>query len=289
MSVRRSRFRFLKIALVLLLIAAPVVFTLVPQTRPATLALLDKAGLGGPVRRLVEGTPARPATVATVTPVAPAVTVVEAVLRPFRDQLFVSGTLIAREEAMVGAQIDGLRIDAVLAEDGDRVKEGQVLARLDRTQLDTLVAGSDAALARADAAVAQARSQVLQFEATGAQVIADYNRAKQLGLGVISQATLDQRLSLARAAEAQLAGAQGALSAALATRRVRRRSGVNSASGWRGPRSARRSPASSAGVRRGWARKPPAGAIRSSGSSGTARSTSMPRRQTTCSPGSASA
>ncbi len=63
---------------------------------------------------------------------------------------------------MVGAQIDGLRIVELLADDGDHVTKGQVLARLDRSQLDALVAQNDAALARADAAIAQAKSQIGQ-------------------------------------------------------------------------------------------------------------------------------
>ena len=66
----------------------------------------------------------------------PAVTVVPAVRREFVDRLFVSGTLVAREEAQVAARIDALTIVEVDAEDGDQVKQGQVLARLDRTQLD---------------------------------------------------------------------------------------------------------------------------------------------------------
>ena len=66
----------------------------------------------------------------------PAVTVVPAVRREFVDRLFVSGTLVAREEAQVAARIDGLTIVEIDAEDGDQVKQGQVLARLDRTQLD---------------------------------------------------------------------------------------------------------------------------------------------------------
>ena len=39
----------------------------------------------------------------------------------------------AREEAQVAARIDGLSIVELDAEDGDRVKQGQVLARLDRS------------------------------------------------------------------------------------------------------------------------------------------------------------
>ena len=53
----------------------------------------------------------------------------------------------------MAARIDGLTIVEVDAEDGDRVKAGQVLARLDRTQLDAMLAENDAATKRADAAI----------------------------------------------------------------------------------------------------------------------------------------
>lgn len=175
---------------------------------PTRLALLSAFGMAGPVR--AEPAPA---------PVAPAVSVAEATLRTFRDQLFVSGTLVAREEAMVGVQIDGLRIAEVLAEDGDTVAAGQVLARLDRSQLDALAAQSDAALARAESAIAQARAQVEQFEATLVQVRADYERGKQLGTGVLTQASMDQRLALAKTTQAQLDGARSALGVAMADRK----------------------------------------------------------------------
>ena len=88
----------------------------------------------------------------------PAVTVAPADKRDFVDRLFVSGTLVAREEAQVAARIDGLTIVELDAEDGDSVKAGQVLARLDRSQLDALLAQNDAATARADAAIDQAHS-----------------------------------------------------------------------------------------------------------------------------------
>ncbi len=95
----------------------------------------------------------------------PAVTVVPAVKREFVDRLFVSGTLVAREEAQVAARVDGLTIVEVDAEDGDRVKQGQVLARLDRSQLDAMLAENDAATKRADAAIDQARSLIAQSQA----------------------------------------------------------------------------------------------------------------------------
>lgn len=154
-------------------------------------------------------------------PLPPAVTVSPAREREFVEHLFVSGSLVARDEAMVGAQIDGLRIVELLAEDGDRVEKDQILARLDRSQLDALLAQNDAALARADAAIAQARNQIDQSEAMQAQADADLTRAKGLAIGVITQATLDQRVAAARSAEAQVAGARSALAVAQAERHSR--------------------------------------------------------------------
>lgn len=203
--------------------------SLVPSTRPAFRAGLGGVGLGpaadrwlGPVAladRPTDRARAPGDGLAAAGPLPPAVTVVLAATRLFRDRLYVSGTLVAREEAMVGPQIDGLRITELLADDGDRVARGQVLARLDRTQLDALAAESDATLARADASVAQAQNAIAQFEATNAQAQADYSRATRLETGVISQSTLDSRASAARAGAAQLAGARSALAVAEADRR----------------------------------------------------------------------
>lgn len=151
----------------------------------------------------------------------PAVTVVPAVNREFVDRLFVSGTLVAREEAQVAARIDGLSIVEVDAEDGDRVKERQVLARLDRTQLDALIAENDAATKRADAAIDQAQSMIAQSEAQVHFANDDFDRARKLGGGVMSVSTIEQRETAMKTAQAQLAAARNALSVAEADRKSR--------------------------------------------------------------------
>ena len=151
----------------------------------------------------------------------PAVTVVPAVKREFVDRLFVSGTLVAREEAQVAARIDGLSIVELDAEDGDRVKEGQVLARLDRTQLDALIAQNDAATKRADAAIDQAQSMIAQSEAQVHFADDDFDRARKLGGGVMSVSTIEQRETAMKTAEAQLAAARNALKLAEADRKSR--------------------------------------------------------------------
>ena len=65
----------------------------------------------------------------------PTVTVVAAVDRPFVDRLFVSGSLVAREEAQVAAQIDGLTIVEIDAEEGD-CRRRRPVARAARSQPD---------------------------------------------------------------------------------------------------------------------------------------------------------
>jgi HlyD family secretion protein len=151
----------------------------------------------------------------------PAVTVAPAVKREFVDRLFVSGTLVAREEAQVAARIDGLSIVELDAEDGDRVTEGQVLARLDRTQLDALMAENDAATKRADAAIDQAQSLIVQSEAQLRFANDDFERARKLESGVMAVSTIEQRETAMKTAEAQLAAARNALSVAEADRKSR--------------------------------------------------------------------
>jgi HlyD family secretion protein len=151
----------------------------------------------------------------------PAVTVVPAVRREFVDRLFVSGTLVAREEAQVAARIDGLTIVELDAEDGDHVKEGQVLARLDRTQLDAQLAQNDAATKRADAAIDQARSLIAQSQAQLQFASNDFDRARKLEAGVMAAATIEQRETAMKTAQAQLAAAQFALGLAEADRKSR--------------------------------------------------------------------
>ncbi len=154
-------------------------------------------------------------------PPPPAVTVATAERHKFVDRLFVSGTLAPREEALVAARIDGLTIVELDAEDGDWVKAGQVLARLDRTQLDALLAENDAAITRADAAVAQSNSLIAQAQAQVKWASDDFARAQKLAGGVMSVSTVEQRETALKTAQAQLSSANNALSVAEADRKAR--------------------------------------------------------------------
>ena len=130
----------------------------------------------------------------------------------FIDTLLVTGTLVPREEILVGPEIEGLRIVEVLADEGDRVKKGQILARLVSDTLDAQLAQNDAAQAKATAAVSQARSNLASAEAKLVETRNSYDRGKPLrGSGVISESVQDQRESAFKSAQAAVAASQDAI------------------------------------------------------------------------------
>lgn len=151
---------------------------------------------------------------------APRIRVAIAKRREIVERVLMSGSLVPREEVLVGPEIDGLRILELLVEEGDRVAKGQVLARLSRETLDAKLAQSDAALARADAAIAQASSQITAAEAAFELAKAELKRTQTLvSRGVSSRALLDQRTSAANTAAAQLQVARDNLRAAQAEKK----------------------------------------------------------------------
>ncbi|HRK20033.1 MAG TPA: biotin/lipoyl-binding protein, partial [Hyphomicrobiaceae bacterium] len=155
------------------------------------------------------------ATPAAGDKLAAAVSVVKVERGDFVDQVLVTGTLVAREEILVGPEVEGLRIVAVLAEEGQRVKQGDVLARLVTDTLDAQLAQNAAALAKATAGIAQARSNIVAAEARQTEAKNALERGRPLRQsGVISEASQDSREAAAKTAEAQLVAARDALKVA---------------------------------------------------------------------------
>ncbi len=148
---------------------------------------------------------------------APAVTVSKVTTNDFVETAVVSGSLIPREEILVSPEIEGLRVLQLLADEGDRVKKGDILARLVSEQIDAQIAQNQANLARSVAAIAQAESQIAQAEAQAKEAAAQLERAEPLKKsGYLSGATYDQRESAARTTAAQLVAARDGLTAAKA-------------------------------------------------------------------------
>lgn len=148
-----------------------------------------------------------------------AVTVARVQPREFVENLAVSGSLVPREEILIGPEIEGLRVLEILVEEGAQVRRGQVLARLVAATLDAQLAQNDATLARNAAATAQARSAIAEAEARLNEARNAMSRTTILkNSGHVSDAVYDQRESAFKLAEAQLVAARDGLKASEAER-----------------------------------------------------------------------
>lgn len=124
-----------------------------------------------------------------------------------------TGNLQPTNKVDVGSELSGI-IDKVFVDDNDRVKMGQVLARLDLSKLRDAVAKSRASLAAAEA-------QVLQMQATVAETsaaLARYRQVAQLSGGKVpSRSEMDTAEANLKRAEANEANARASVTQARAT------------------------------------------------------------------------
>ncbi|WP_158046147.1 efflux RND transporter periplasmic adaptor subunit [Skermanella pratensis] len=181
--------------------------------------LLGAALLGWSAAVFPAASPARAEEPAVSVPKPPSVSVVKARTGTLAETILMTGTLVARDEVLVGAEIDGLAITELLAEEGDRVDRGQVLARLSRDMLDAQAAQNTASITRAVAAIAQARNQIAEANANARQAGAAFDRVRTLqDRGNASQESLEQREAAALVARARVAVAEDALRLAQADR-----------------------------------------------------------------------
>ncbi|MGF6710507.1 RND family efflux transporter MFP subunit [Luteibacter sp. W1I16] len=108
-----------------------------------------------------------------------------------------TGYVTARRQATVSAQITGTLVE-VLIEEGDRVKKGQVLARLEDNALRASLASARANAAAAHANVAQSQAQLDQS-------LRDADRQEALvGRGLVSKQLAEQSRTQAHTLRAQL-------------------------------------------------------------------------------------
>lgn len=104
---------------------------------------------------------------------APAVTAATVAPRVISREMTLSGVLVPREEAAVGAELAGYRVLRVLVEEGAHVRRGQALAELDPSLLEQEVAQAQIAAERA---------------------ASEYRRVADLtGTGVIAEEVIEQR------------------------------------------------------------------------------------------------
>ena len=167
------------------------------------------------VTLVAQPSPKRRPHAPTEEAVAAAVTAAHVERAHFTETVLATGSLVAREEVLVGPEVEGLRITEVLADEGMRVKRGDVLARLVADTLEAQLAQNDAARARAQAATAQASSGITQAEARLLEANNAFERAKPLrAAGHLADSAYDQREQAARTAAAQLLAANDGLKVA---------------------------------------------------------------------------
>jgi HlyD family secretion protein len=141
-----------------------------------------------------------------------ATTLARAERHSITETVAVTGSLVAREEIVVGAEVDGLRIVEFLADVGDRVEQGQVLARLDGTMLRTQLAQNTATIAKAEASIAQARASIAETQAAEVEAADALKRTQTLGAtGTASPVQLLARETQAKAAAARATAAEANL------------------------------------------------------------------------------
>lgn len=112
-----------------------------------------------------------------------------------------NGNVVAWQEAVIGAELANLRIVEVAAQVGDRVRKGQVLARLDAATAASELAEAKAAAAELEAALSEAQANAA--------------RAKELqAKGFYSQQMNTQYQTAEQSAGARLAAARARLQSA---------------------------------------------------------------------------
>jgi HlyD family secretion protein len=138
-----------------------------------------------------------------------ATTLARAERHSITETLEVTGSLVAREEVVVGAEVDALRIVEILADVGDRVEQGQVLARLDSTMLRIQLAQNTSMLAIAEASVAQMEASIAETQANEAEAADALRRTQTLGAtGTTSPVQLLARETQAKVATAKATAAE---------------------------------------------------------------------------------
>jgi RND family efflux transporter MFP subunit len=139
---------------------------------------------------------------ATTTRPTLSVTVIEPELRNLPQTLSANGSIMAWQEAIIGAEVSGLRLAAVNAQVGDKVHKGQVLALFADDSVQAEVAQSRALLAEAQAAHADASINADRARKISSSIALS---AQQVGQYLTSEKTAEARVASAKAAlDAQL-------------------------------------------------------------------------------------
>ena len=149
----------------------------------------------------------------------PAISVTTVGTAMLRDRVVASGLVTPVETVQVQPLIEGQPIEALLVDVGDRVEQGQPLARLSDTALTLRKGQLEASRAAALAAIAQAEAQRVEAQSAADEAVRVRDRAEQLrSQGSGTQALADQANAQAASALARVTAAQQGARAAEAQR-----------------------------------------------------------------------
>lgn len=151
----------------------------------------------------------------------PSITVIQPLRRKLVDRLAASGTIRPVEEIFIQPQVEGLAVEKLEADTGDKVEAGAVLAVLASDSLILQKSQLEASKARAEASLAQVKAQVLEAQASYDDAVRQRDRATTLGRsGTVTTAQVEQLTAQAKTAEARLQAAKQSVVAAEAEIRV---------------------------------------------------------------------
>jgi len=142
--------------------------------------------------------------------------VVRADRRTLGNTLTISGEFKPFQEVDVHAKVAGY-IKVIYVDVGDHVKQGQTLAILEVPELAAQLAAADAACRRANEEIARAQGDLERAKSAHAAAHSAYTRlsdASKTRQGLVAQQELDDSQAKDMEAEAQVASAKAALSAA---------------------------------------------------------------------------
>jgi RND family efflux transporter MFP subunit len=144
-----------------------------------------------------------------LAPVAVRIATVE--IRPISPALFGIGTVEARFSYKIGPTIAG-RVAKINVDVGNKVRAGQVLAEMDRVDLDERIAALDAAIRRAEAAIQTAQAQVDDALARKDFALAQAKRYEELWkTRTVSEVAVETKRQDGQVADAALSAARSNL------------------------------------------------------------------------------
>lgn len=131
-------------------------------------------------------------------------------------QLNASGYVVAQRRASVASKASG-RVVELHVREGSVLKAGELIARLDASDVQAAIAAAEAALAQARAGQAQADAQLRQAQVELGNADAELQRARGLEQqGFVSPQAVDAARRRADSARAALAAAQAGIASARA-------------------------------------------------------------------------